>query len=110
MNTESERQDYYEKSNSDIVVELGRRFRNYRLALRMTQAEIAEQSGVSVMTVVRFENGDKSAIRLDNFISLMRSIQKLENISECIPEIPASLYDMPAGKSSQRVRKHGYEK
>ena len=70
--------DIYEKSNNDIVVELGRKFRDYRIALRQTQKDVAEQAGVSVMTIVRFERGEGSAIRMDNFVALMRAIQKLE--------------------------------
>ena len=34
--------ELYGRSNNDIIVELGRRFRAYRIALRMTQKDIAE--------------------------------------------------------------------
>lgn len=85
-------QDYYEYSNADIVSQLGERFRQYRNALGMTQGQVALQSGVSVMTIVRFEKGKGGAIRLDNLISLMRTIQRLEDIQELIPEMPESLY------------------
>ena len=99
--------DLYEKSNNDIFVQLGSRFRDYRVALRLTQKQISEQSGVSVMTIVRFERGEGSSIRLDNFIALMRAIQQLEGISEVIPDIPTSLYDQPARKENvkRRVRR-----
>lgn len=104
--------DLYEKSNNDIIVQLGQRFRDYRIALRLTQKEIAAQSGVSVMTIVRFERGEGSSIRLDNFIALMRAIEKLEGISEAIPYMPASLYDAPQKeyKGKHRVRKRKNEK
>ena len=97
----------YERSNNDIIVSLGVRFRDYRMALRLTQKDISEQSGVSVMTIVRFERGESASIRLDNFVALMRSIQKLEWIAEVIPSIQPSLYDIRVGKkgSSGRVRK-----
>lgn len=104
--------DIYEKSNNDIVVELGRRFRDYRIALRMTQKDIAEQTGVSVMTVLRFEKGEGATIRMDNFIALMRAIQRLEGIAESIPDIPSSLYNYSASseKPNQRVKKRRNEK
>lgn len=104
--------DLYEKSNNDIFVQLGSRFRDYRIALRLTQKQVSEQSGVSVMTIVRFERGEGSSIRLDNFIALMRVIQKLEGISEIIPDIPTSLYDLPARKENvkRRVRRRKDEK
>lgn len=102
----------YERSNNDIIVSLGARFRDYRMALRLTQKEISEQSGVSVMTIVRFERGESTSIRLDNFVALMRSIQKLEWIAEVIPSIQPSLYDVQVGKkgSSGRVRKRKNER
>lgn len=103
--------DIYGKSNNDIVVQLGQRFRDYRIALRLTQKEISEQTGVSVMTIVRFEKGEGSAIRLDNFVALMRAIQKLEVISEAIPDIPASLYDRQVAYNvKRRVKKRKDEK
>lgn len=104
--------DFYEKSNNDIVVQLGQRFRDYRVALRLTQKEVSEQTGVSVMTIVRFERGEGSAIRLDNFVALMRAIQKLEGICNAIPEMPTSLYDRPAvyGNVKRRVKKRKDEK
>lgn len=104
--------DLYEKSNNDVVMELGRRFREYRIALRLTQKDISEQTGMSVMTIVRFERGEGSAIRLDNFIALLRAVQKLEMVSELIPDIPNSLYDAPATKyrANKRVRRRNNEK
>ncbi len=104
--------DLYAKSNNDIVAELGKRFRDYRIALRLTQKEVADQTGVSVMTIVRFERGEGSAIRLDNFVALMRAIQKLDGIADAIPNMPASLYDEPRedSKVKYRVKKRKDEK
>lgn len=95
--------DLYERSNNDIVSGLGERFRDYRIALRLTQKDVAEQSGVSVMTVVRFEKGEGGSIRLDTFVSLLRAVQKLDGIAEAIPEIHVSLYE--ERKSRQRQKK-----
>lgn len=104
--------DPYERSDNDIVSELGKRFREYRIALRLTQKDVAEQSGVSVMTVVRFEKGEGGTIRLDTFVSMLRSIRKLEGIAETIPEIPISLYDERKArqKQKQRVRRNADER
>lgn len=84
--------ELYGLSNSDISVDLGRRFKSYRVALNLTQKEVAEQSGVSVMTLVRFENGECGSIGLNKFIALMRAIQLLENIYDVIPDMPENLY------------------
>lgn len=104
--------DLYARSDSEIALELGQRFRDYRIALRLTQRDVAEQSGVSVMTVVRFEKGESGSIHLNTFISLMRAIQKLDVIAESIPEIPVSLYVERESrkKRTQRVKKRADER
>ena len=85
-------QDIYEYSNGELSAQLGERFKEYRCALGLTQKQVAVQSGVSVMTIVRFEKGQGNAIRLDNLIALLRAIQRLEDIEVLVPEIPQSLY------------------
>lgn len=102
--------DLYERSNNDIIVELGRRFKDYRIALRLTQQEVAEQSGVSIMTIVRFEKGESCSIRLDNLVALLRAIQRLENIADIIPEVHRSLYDINPKSMRRRVRRKKDEK
>ena len=89
---EEQLQDIYEESNSELAAQLGARFRQYRTALGLSQKQVALQSGVSVMTIVRFERGQGGAIRLDNLIALIRSIQRLDDLYNLIPEMPESLY------------------
>ena len=100
-------QELYERSNNDIAVSLGKRFKDYRIALRLTQKEIATQSGVSLMTIVRFENGHATSIGLDHFIALMRALQCLDRIADAVPETPSSLYAQKAGsiKAKERVKR-----
>lgn len=103
-----EQQDLYGKSNYEIVAALGSRFRSYRIALRLTQKEVAQQAGVSVLTLARFEHGNASAIGLSHFVGLMRAVGQLEAIAASVPEIPDSLYEKHV--ISQRVRRRKYEK
>lgn len=84
--------DIYEASNDELAAQLGERFKEYRTALGLSQKQVAAKSGVSVMTIVRFENGQGNSIRLDNLIALMRAVQRLEDIAWMIPEMPQSLY------------------
>ena len=97
-------QEIYAKSNNGHIAELGRRFRDYRVALRLTQKDVSERSGVSVMTIVRFENGSGGAIRLDKLVALLRAVQLLEEVEDLVPEIPSSLYERNEIKHSQRVK------
>lgn len=85
-------QDTYEYSNGELAAQLGERFKDYRSALGLSQKQVAIQSGVSVMTIVRFERGQGCSIRLDNLIALLRAVQRLDDITELVPEMPQSLY------------------
>lgn len=92
MREEEQLQDTYAYSNGELAARLGERFRDYRNALGLSQKQVAIQSGVSVMTIVRFERGQGNSIRLDNLIALLRAVQRLDDIAELIPEMPQSLY------------------
>ena len=85
-------EDIYEYSNGELASRLGERFKEYRHALGLSQKQLSLQSGISIMTIVRFERGESHSIRLDNLIALMRAIQRLQDIEEMIPEMPSSLY------------------
>lgn len=98
-----ELQDLYGKSNHEIAAELGARFRAYRIALRLTQKEVAEKAGVSVLTLSRFETGNSASISLPYFLALLRVIGHLDKITEAIPEIPESLYG--PSRTQHRVRR-----
>lgn len=104
--------ELYGKSERQLVRELGERFRRYRIALRLTQEDIAEQSGLCKLTVARFERGDTGSINLDKFLALLRTIQRLEDVVELIPDVPENLYSSAArkGKETKRVRRKRNER
>ena len=59
-------------TNQDIMLLLAKRIKEYRLAARMSQKEMAEKSGVSLATISHFEQGVNQNMTLNNFISLLR--------------------------------------
>lgn len=96
--------DFYEYSIPDIVKLLGARFKDYRLRSNMTQKEVAEQSGVSIITITRFENGTTGSISLSTFLLLLKAIECIDGLDELLPELPDSAYLINAGKKVQRIR------
>ena len=44
-------------TNQDIIELLSRRIKEYRLAARISQKEMAEKSGISLATISHFEQG-----------------------------------------------------
>lgn len=95
-------------ANPEIIVELGRRFKEYRLTYRLTQKEAAEKAGVSLITLRQFENGKAYNINMGNFLALLRVVDCLEQMDDLMPEIPVSAYTMERimNKKPKRIR-HG---
>ena len=87
-----------------IIQTLGKRFREYRITARMTQKEVAEQSGISMLTIRRFEQGHSYDIKLGNLIALLKAIDFAEGIADILPEIPISPYAMARQDASKPKR------
>lgn len=87
-----------------IVVE---RLKQYRINYPLTQAELAEKSGVSVRSISRFENGED--ISMSKFLSLLRALDLEDRIIELIPDqsIRPSYYLEPAKKRSRASGSRG---
>lgn len=94
----------YAYSTPEIISKLGESFRAYRIALGMTLNDVAEQSGLSLMTIQRFENGINKDITLSTLISLLRTIHRLEDLKAILPPIPESPYFQSSTKPIKRVR------
>ncbi len=75
-------------TNFDILETLSTRMKEYRLAARMSQREMAEKSGVSYTTICHFEQGKNPNLTLNNFISLLRTIGMENRLMELLPELP----------------------
>ena len=93
-----------ERTNSAILKEIAARLKEYRLRRNLQQKEVAENAGISLDTVARFERGE--SIALEKFLRILRVLDMLENIEAFIPEPPPSpiLLRKLQGKKRYRVR------
>lgn len=85
---------FKEYTDAEIVQALGVRFKEYRLSRRLTQKDVSEQTGISILTIRKFENGQAYNIQMSNFIALMRLLDRLDDIDNLLPEIPVSAYEV----------------
>lgn len=76
----------------EIVKLLGSRLRKERLAQQMTQADVAERSGISVNTLSNLENGHNTA--LDNLIRVAVVLGRRKEIEELFKPKLESLDDI----------------
>ena len=98
-------EDYSEYSTPELVRMLGTRFKDYRLRANMTQKEVAEMAGLSVLTIHRFENGTVGNISLSTFLLLLKAVGCINDLDELMPEQPESPYLYNENnQKAQRVR------
>ena len=91
---------------SQMVLMLGRRFKEYRLAYNLTQKMVAEQTGINLVTIRKFENGQLYNITLQTFLKLIKVLERMEYVEEILPEIPMSayMYDKLTSNKPKRAR------
>lgn len=86
-----------------ILGELGRRLAQRRIELQFTQADLAEQAGVSKRTVERIEAG--ATTQMSTMIRILRVLELLDRLETLVPEAgprPMDLIKL-TGKARQRA-------
>ena len=97
--------DFYECSTPELVRLLGSRFKEYRMRCNLTQKEVAEQSGIGLTTIHKFENGTANSLSLSTFILLLRVVGQVNALDDVLPELPESPYLVRREeKKAQRIR------
>jgi transcriptional regulator with XRE-family HTH domain len=90
--------------NHVIIKEIGERLKARRIALAITQKDLAMESGVSQRTISGFENGEN--ISLDSLLSILRVLRLLQDIDLLFPEKKVDPFDvLNLGHSKKRVSK-----
>ena len=90
-------------SDEAILAELGARLAAARLALNMTQASLAEQSGLSKRTIERLESG-QAATQLSGFLRVCRVLGLLERLELFLPEVQPGPIEQLEHKGKRRQR------
>lgn len=97
--------NFYEYSTPELVRLLGERFKEYRMRCNLTQKEVAEQSGIGLTTIHKFENGTAGNLSLSTFILLLKVIGQVDALDDVLPELPESPYLVrKEEKKAQRIR------
>ena len=85
-----------------VLAEVGERITRHRLDLQLTQADVAEQAGVSKRTVERIESG--ASAQMSSFIRILRVLNLLPGIEQMIPATGPSPMDLLRRKGKVRQR------
>jgi transcriptional regulator with XRE-family HTH domain len=91
--------------DAPILAELGQKLMHARLDKNLTQAQLAEQAGISKRTLERLEAGGSS--QLMAFVRVCRALGFLERLTTVIPETPPSPMAQIKLHGRQRKRASG---
>jgi transcriptional regulator with XRE-family HTH domain len=75
-----------------VLQELGQRLERRRIDLQLTQANLADQAGVSKRTIERIESG--AAAQTSSLIRILRVLDLLGGLDRFIPETGARPMDL----------------
>lgn len=96
-------------SNEEFLREFGKRIRETRINMDMTQNEAAKKAGVTSKTISRIENGEDLAV--STMLNVLRALDLVQNIDALIPEPIARPSVLIANEQERhRVRKKASQK
>ena len=95
---------YGTENNEFILRELGTRIKDSRIAMSISQRDMAAKAGLSLSTVIRMEKVE--AVNVDHILNVMRVLNLLPNLEMLIEEqIPLPVEQLEHKKKRQRVSK-----
>lgn len=96
--------DFTFSTHHEVCEELGRRLRTRRMAMNLTQAEVASLAGVSKGTVSNIEkHGQGTLDSLVRVLQAMRLTKELQPLFESTPTSIAQLKQAEEAPQRQRV-------
>ena len=93
---------FTEMTTSAVLTEIGRRVKQTRLELDMTQKQVWEEAGCSRRAVQTLEMGKGGSV--EHFVQILRVLGKLENLDSMLPEPALSPIQLLSLKGKQRQR------
>jgi len=97
--------DWNAISDTAVLCEMGKRLKEYRLAKKLTQHELAVKAGISLFTVAQIEKGKSVSVSM--LVAVLRVLRLLDNVDVLLPEQEMSPIELLKLKSKkpQRIRK-----
>ena len=90
-------------STSEVITEIGRRLKEARLAVPLTQQDLVKLTNLSQRTISSLENGND--VSFSTIIEVLRALGRLQSLEIMIPEQgirPSQIAEL--GKPRERAR------
>ena len=96
--------NYTNQSPAAVAKVLGKRLKQARLNIDMTQAEISQTTGLSRKVVI---NAEKGQVKLDGLIAILMALGLVEQLEQFLPEQPISPLQLAKLSGKKRQRSSG---
>lgn len=99
-------EDIYMLADEVILNKIGKRLKAVRLKQNITQQRLAEESGVSLSTVKKIENGEMRSF--DSLVRVLRTLGKLDVLQPLVEEeqlSPSEYYEFVHRLHSSRRKR-----
>jgi transcriptional regulator with XRE-family HTH domain len=91
-------------TDKEVVREIGRRLRAYRLRLNLGVVDVAERAGINRNTVVNAERGANP--RIGTVVAILRVLERLDAVDAFLPEPALSPLQLARTAGRPRQRAH----
>lgn len=90
-------------TTAEILIEIGRRLKRYRLQQNRTVASVARDAGIGVRTLERAESGERPT--LETVVRILRALGRLDALDAFLPAPLASPIQLAelGGRERQRA-------
>jgi transcriptional regulator with XRE-family HTH domain len=92
----------FELTDEALLKELGSRLERRRIDANLTQAQLAEEAGISKRTLERIEAGDSTDFVM--LIRALRALRLIEGLESLIPDLPQSPLTLLRQRGRERKR------
>lgn len=92
-------------SDDTVLAEIGSRIAARRLALQLTQAQVASQAGVAKRTLERVEAGQSA--QLATIVRILRALESLQDLERILPEAGPTPMELLRNRGKKRQRAPG---
>lgn len=89
-------------TDAAILKEVGARLERRRVDANLTQAELAEEAGISKRTLERIEAGDSTDSAM--LIRVLRALKLGEGLDSLVPDLPQSPITLLKARGRERKR------
>jgi transcriptional regulator with XRE-family HTH domain len=79
---------YSQLTDAAILQELGARLERRRIDAHLTQAQLAEEAGISKRTLERIETGHSTDFAL--LLRVLRALKLVDGLESLVPDLPES--------------------